>query len=341
MDEQDTATETASDPADASILAEILSGLDSDFAADAAPPPEAAPQEAAPTEEAPPAEEAPVAEETPPPPAPEADDPGVAKGLEKLVAREVELRQREDALKARESEIATLRAQLEETEKRFAAIPHDLIAQLDTSPMAALTAAGKDPDQVVRLYLAEKMAKEGKPVPAELQNAIEKANVAAEIRALRAEQQRYQQQMAAQAFVAQVESGAQLYVTRGEFKNAPTVATVAKANPGRIYSEIMDEISRDATSPGKDPKAPVLSYEEAAARVEKRWAEMKALLGGPVPGASTPAVPPPASKTAPTTKGTSATTVSPKPLTRPAPAQKSEAQILADIMKELETEARA
>ena len=282
--------------------------------------------EAAPAEET--VETAPVVEE-------EKVDPAIEKGFARLVEREVAIQARENALKAKEADYTALQSKLADAEKRIASLPN--MDELGVLPGRTLRALGHDPEQVVRLYLAEKMQAEGRPVPEPLQIAIEKAQVQAELKAQRAELQRYQQSQAAQAFVAQVHAGAQQYVTTGDFKDAPTVAAVAKANPGRIYNEILDEISRDATSPGKDPAAPILSYQEAAARVEKRWADLKALLGvGPVPGASTPAVTTPALKTAPGKKPV----VPNKPLTTPKPAHLSERELVDAIVRETMIESR-
>lgn len=243
------------------------------------------------------------------------------RGFERLVAREVAVREKEQAIAARESrfqELEAAAAKASQYEARIAEL-ESAYQQIGTNPTAALRAGGHDPDQVVRLYLAEKMAAEGKPIPEKLQAAIERAQDQAERRAFREEQQNFQRQQAAAAFVAQVENGANQYV-RGEIsKDAPTLAIVAKADPARAYREIMDEISRDAAArAGKDPNASVLPYEEAAKRVETRWSELRRLFGTEsAPAASTggttpPAAAKPAPKAAPK-QGASKPT--PKPLT--------------------------
>lgn len=238
-----------------------------------------------------PVPEQPAAE--PPVEAAPADKAPEARGLEKLVAREVELRTLENSLKAREEALAAKEQHYAQLEQKASAMPTDFIAELGINPTETLKAAGYDPDHVVRLILAQNFKASGKEVPEQLQRQLDAAEYRNEMRKMQSQLQQFQQQQAAQQFIAQVQTGAQQYVTRGEFKDAPIVAEVAKANAGAVYNEIMDEISRDAAARvGKDTKATVLPYEEAAKRVNERWAAMRNLLGvnsNPTPTASTPA----------------------------------------------------
>jgi hypothetical protein len=217
------------------------------------------------------------------------------RGIERLVAREVEVRAKEEALKAREARLSEVEAENATLRQQLSALPQDFIGDLGYQPYEAIQAAGHDPDHVIRLMLAKKFEKDGKPVPAELRNALDKANSSLETRRLRDEIREFKQQQAVAAFVAQVEAGARDYVSKGLSKDVPLVAKAAKANPDRVHREILDEIARDAQGrAGKDPNAALLTYEAAAARVEKRWAEMTSLFG------ESPA----ASTTAPETKST-------------------------------------
>ena len=286
-----------------------------------AEPAEGAPQEAAaaPAEDAPPpaAEAAPAAEEPAeaPPPAPGADD----RSLARLVEREVALRGREEALSAKEKHLAGLEAELGELREKSQSYTGDFQQSLRLRPTEALRAAGHDPEHLVRLILAEKMVAEGKPVDPQLQRLLDRADYDYKYQELNRRQEEFQRQQAAQQFVAGIELGARTYISGEISKNAPTVAAVAKNNPDAVYRAIMDEIAQDAASrAGKDISATVLTYEEAALRVEKRFSYLKSLFVAPSEGASPPAAstPAPAGTTKQSTpvekKGSSAT--APRPL---------------------------
>jgi hypothetical protein len=264
--------------------------------------------------ESPPGEVAPQKTEavTPPvgtPEAPKTTD--VDRGLERLVQREMELKGREDAIKGRDAEFNQLRLRLQELESKK--LPDNVNNALSTDPDDVLRQLGHDPEQIVRLVLAKKM---GDKAPPELQRAIRDAQAQSEVKALRDQVMQFQRNQQAQQYVAGIEAGARTYISQGVSKDAPTVAAVAKANPDRVHQEIMDEIGRDAREKStKEPGAPVLPYDEAARRVEKRWGEMKSLLGI----GSTPA----STDTTKTAQGTSPVTSTPpaKPATPPKPLQ--------------------
>lgn len=209
------------------------------------------------------------------------------RGIERLVSREMELREREARLTSAEKEMETLRSRLRELEPR--AVTEDLLNQIKLSPSQGLRALGLDPDEVVRAALVEKLG--DKANDPELKEMMEKTRMRREFESLKAQVQMAERQRAAQEYYSKVASGANEYVRNhdGLSKHAPTVATVAKSNPDHVFQEIMEEITRDANvRAAREPNGDVISYEEAASRVEKRWAAMKNLLS-PVIQASTPA----------------------------------------------------
>lgn len=234
----------------------------------------------APTEEvvAAPTEQENTATPTPPDP--------TERGIERLVSREMELREREARLTSAEKEMETLRSRLRDLEPR--AVTEDLLNQIKLSPSQGLRALGLDPDEVVRAALVEKLG--DKANDPELKEMMEKTRMRREFESLKAQVQMAERQRAAQEYYSKVASGANEYVRNhdGLSKHAPTVATVAKSNPDHVFQEIMEEITRDANvRAAREPNGDVISYEEAASRVEKRWAAMKNLLSPVI--ASTPA----------------------------------------------------
>lgn len=253
----------------------------------------------------------------------EADDRSVAR----LVQREVELRAREEKVKGAEerathleTENAQLKQQLEDVSAR---IPEDFFDKLRANAWDTLEQNGVDPEHIVKVVLAQKLMKQNKDVPKELREAIRDAEVDYKFKSLEREKTQMRQQQAAQEFYSKVEREARQYINamselKTEFsKDAPTVAKVAKANPERVFAEIMDEIGRDANAKKRVPNATLISYAEASRRVEKRWADDAKLFGSA-------AAPSEASTTAAETKeraqqtGASTTVKKPvKPLTAP------------------------
>lgn len=264
-------------------------------------------------------ETAPDDSETPveadaPQPEPEEGD----RGTERLIQRELDLRAREDAVKGFEAKESQYQAQVKDLEARVQSFApaQNFVEQIALTPMAALQAVGHDPDQIMRLYLAEKMTKAGKPVPPELQQEISNARQTAEVKALKQQITQNEQMRAAEAFAAQVERGAHEYVKKGQFsKDVPIIAELAKANPDEVFSEILDEIATDASRRAGKDNGNVISFEEAAKRAEIRLARYRKLLG-PAPAAPTNATAKTSTKVA--TPGASATPKTPgKPLTKP------------------------
>lgn len=237
--------------------------------------------------------------------APEGEDAAVTRGLERLVAREVELRTREDRLKGSESEVEALRARVRELEPL--ALSPDLLAQIKLSPTSALRALGLDPDEVVRTALMEKIGDKATP---EMKEMLERTQTKRELAQLRAQIQEAERARAAQAYFDRVAAGAQDHVRNleGLSKHAPTVAHVAKSDPGRVFQEIMEEIQKDAQTRSRtEPNGDVIGYEEAAKRVESRWGALKSMLGASV----TPEIPSNASMSA--TKTVEAAVQKPNP----------------------------
>lgn len=286
-----------------------------------------APAEGAGDGEATEAVAAPTDGEAVPPPEAAAEDRSIAR----LVEREVAVRQREDAVKASEERYAALEKEFESLREQYAAVTAsyqgDFHEQLKVRPGDTLRAAGHDPDHVVRLYLAEKMVAEGKPVPPELSRAIKDAEYEHRISAQEKQLQEYQRQQAAAQWVHGIELGARTYLSQEISKHAPTLAAVAKANPDYAFKALMDEIAADVQSrKGKDLSATVLTYEEASKRAEVKLAAHKKLFADP----------PAAGTTAPTTPAPKATVKSSSPTApKPLVAQKTLSQ------KELEDQAIA
>lgn len=231
------------------------------------------------------------------------------RGLERLVAREVELRAKAADVESKFARIAEYETRIKDLESKQ--VPQDLAFNLRTNPHDTLESMGISPDDLVRRVIAARL---GDQVPAQLKEELRQDETQRQIHELRNQLAQRDQASAARAFVEQVNAGAREYVTKGVGEYAPTVAKVAKASPERVYQEILAEISQDARArSAREPNGDVLSYEEAAKRVEARWAELA--------GVFSPAIP--ASTTAPTTtapgakNGTPAATTVVKPPDRP------------------------
>lgn len=241
----------------------------------------------------------PVADDAPPgepkekvaPEPKDQDDPAVAKGLDRLVAREVALKVREDAAVQAETRAQALIA---EAKKYESLKPTAEIQELfDYDPMAAVKSLGKDPMETVRLLLAQTIEAQGKPVPQELAELNRKAqdrrrDAAANKRFADMERKLAEKDAAlsGQTYFNSVNAEARQYVTKmGD--STPTVKAVATANPDLVHAEILEEIGRDAqVKAAKDPNAPLLTFDEAAKRIEDRWSKLKGAIA-PVQTAGT------------------------------------------------------
>lgn len=211
------------------------------------------------------------------------DDPAVARGLDRLVAREVALKVREDAAVQAETRAQALIA---EAKKYESLKPTAEIQELfDYDPMAAVKSLGKDPMETVRLLLAQTIEAQGKPVPQELAELNRKAqdrrrDAAANKRFAEMERKLAAKdaELAGQTYFNSVNASARQYVTTmGD--STPTVKAVATANPDLVHAEILEEIGRDAqVKAAKDPSAPLLTFDEAAKRIEDRWSKLKGAI---------------------------------------------------------------
>jgi len=220
-----------------------------------------------------------------PEPEVEAEDPAVARGMERLVSREVALQQKEAAFQAREAKLTALEAELTTLRSKLPAA--DVQEKLIYSPSEAIKALGHDPATVVRIMIAEQLKASGKPVPPELQAELTQAEsnrrdaaTKAEIAALRAQIEQSKRVEEQATFVNAVALGAREYVKTVDSKAMPTLAGIATANPDRAHREIMEEIMNDARArAAADPNGQPMTYPEAAKRVEARLNEWKGLFG--------------------------------------------------------------
>lgn len=228
--------------------------------------------------------------------------------VDAVVAREVAFKTREDALAAREKQLEGIEAKFKELEARQ--VPGELTEAIRTVPSNTLRAMGIDPDHLVRVILAEKM---GEKAPPELRSTLKDMERDREMKALRNRVEGFERAQSAQAYVAKVETGAREYVAKiGDNASTPTLAKVAKADPDRAHREIMDEIRADARDRmNKDPNGQALPYDEAAKRVEARWAPIAKVLS---PASMTPA---PKQEDKPTATGTSTPKTTPTTLKKP------------------------
>lgn len=202
-----------------------------------------------------------------------------AEPLSEAVQRELGYKLREDALSAKENQYKALEIELASLRKRMP--PEDLVEALRHNTSETLNSMGLDPDQIVRMVLAERM---GDSAPPELANEIKSSRKDRELldrlRRLEQENQESKRALSARQFYDEVQTGARKHVTEtGISEYAPTVAKVAKLNPDRVFAEIMEEISTDAQiKAARDPGAPLMTYEEATKRVERRWADLSKVL---------------------------------------------------------------
>lgn len=208
----------------------------------------------------------------------EPEEPAIARGMERLVAREVALQAKEAAFQAREARVQGLETELATLRTQLPA--KDVQERLYHSPSEALKAMGHDPEAIVRLMIAEQLEAAGKPVPPELKEFVKDAATQREIKALRAQVQQNHQAQESAAFFNAVALGAREYVKTVDSKALPTLAGIAKANPDRAHREIMEEITADArVRLAADPNGQPMTYQDAAKRVETRLAELKSLFG--------------------------------------------------------------
>lgn len=202
----------------------------------------------------------------------------IARGMQQLVQREVQLQAREATIAQREASTKALEQEL--ASLRSAVPTKDLLEKFDLSPSDALKAMGKDPETVVRLMIAEQLHAKGQPVPEGLQKFVDKAASERRIAALEAQlKQRDEVVKEAQVFSA-VQSGAREYVKTIDGKKMPSLAAIFKSDPDLVHSELMEEIDRQAS---KNPNGQ-LTYESAALEAEKRLARFAKVFSGSAAG---------------------------------------------------------
>lgn len=277
----------------------------------------------APTETAP-APETPTAGE-------EDGDPKLARSIERLVQREVEVQAREARIKSIEGENASLRAQVAKFQAE--APPAEILAQFEHSPIAALKALGKNPQHIIRLAIAEDLKERGQPVPPELQTLLQNAHYESRMAALEAREMQQRQAEAARQEYNAFYLGTEAYVKQhvAASSKMPHLAKSVAADPAWVHSEIMEEIARDArTWVAGNPDRQPITFEQAALNVEARCAKMAALLGS---GAGSAQVTTTTQVQKPV--GTSSTPPQPKPPAQPLkPWQRKEGNIYDDGIKE-------
>lgn len=257
------------DPQDQQDFRQSLLDVTKEIEAEWAPTPEVEADPEAPVEQAP--------EVAAPAPEP-AEAPEIAKGMDRLVQREVALQAKEAAFQARESEVTGLRAEL--TKLRGAMPAQEINDRLRHSPSEAIKALGHNPETVVRLMIAEQLKASGQPVPAELQKAVEQAAYDRRVAELEMRLANTERDRVAAADFNTLQLGAREYVKQPEgLKATPLLAAITKKNPDAVHQEIMEEILLDARNRmSADPNGRPITYEQAARQVETRWAKLKAIL---------------------------------------------------------------
>src|SRR5512139_3092741 len=204
---------------------------------------------------------------------PVVEDPKLARGIQRVVQRELAAKAEREAADRAIAEMKALKAELEQY--RDLKSTKEIADLMDIDTVGALKAMGKDPDTIIKLALAQQL---GDNAPAALKEFAREANTKREIAALRNQLAAQEQEKRAAAYFNTVQTGAREYVnTLGD--RTPTLASVAKADPDYVRDEIMEEIVAEArkqaaTNPDGEP----ISYEEAAKRVEARLSRVAKLL---------------------------------------------------------------
>ncbi len=202
---------------------------------------------------------------------PAAGDKSATTALLKILEKERSLTTEREAFRAeREAWEAEKTAWTEQESKRDTIDGATLKKTLLTRPAALLQALGITPSQVSKLLIAEQL---GDKAPPELRAEMARAQETARLQELEDRITGYEQKDSARAFADNVKSGVAAYVTKGVSAHCPTVAAVQKVDPQRVQDEIFQEIVSDASRRAhREPNGKPLSAEQAAARVEKRWA---------------------------------------------------------------------
>ena len=190
-------------------------------------------------------EETAGAEETP-------EVPAVATGLDRLAAREEEVRKKEVDFDARVT--AAVRAKLPDFRGK--------------SPEDVLKLAGWDPDLALKQMMFEKASPDN-PVRAKLKDELRDYHTKKEIDSMRAELENRDREATQRQYFQTVTDGARKHVESVDEKVAPVFAAVAKTKPDYAHQRIMQVIVQDAqTRFARGEDGEPMSYADAVKAVE-------------------------------------------------------------------------
>lgn len=207
----------------------------------------------------------------------EDEDPKLARGVSRLVARELAAKERESAANEAVKKLEGLRAEL--AGYKGVKSVQELTSIASNDPIGAIKQLGHDPETFIRLAMAQHMGDEAPPA---LKEFARDAAVKREIADLRKQVQDRDRASAAAEYFNSVKAGAREYVTTKLGKATPTLAALAGSDPDLVHDDIMEVIVRDSQSrAAQDPNGEPMTYEEAAKRVEARYARLAGSLGGP------------------------------------------------------------
>ena len=214
-------------------------------------------------------------------------DPKLARGVERLVSRELVAREREAAAEARE--VSARRAEADLKELKGLKPAKELMVQMGDDPYGALKSMGHDPDHMVRVIMAQSLKESGEQVPDSLKKYLKDSGDNRRIKALEAKLAEQERVQAATSYYKGIDDGAREYVTKNvDVKKYPTVSTAIKADSSFVHREIMEEIVRDSqVRAAQDPDGDPMSYEQAVANVEAKWAKYRTLFGEQVQNGKT------------------------------------------------------
>jgi hypothetical protein len=203
----------------------------------------------------------------------EVDDPRLARGIQRTVARELAAKAEREAADRSIAQMKALKAELEQFKDLKPT--KDIAEMMGIDTIGAIKALGHDPDTVIKLALAQQL---GDKAPDNLKQFAREAATKREIAQLRSQLAQEAQARAAQEYFNTVQAGAREYVTKvGD--STPTLALVAKADPEYAHNEIMEEIVSEAKrQAAQDPNGEPISYDEAAKRVEARFSRLAKLI---------------------------------------------------------------
>lgn len=215
----------------------------------------------------------PPAEAAPADAAEPTEDKSATNAILRLIEQEKAFRAKHEAFQAEREAFEAEKAAWLEQQNRADVISADALKRvLLTNPAQLLSALGVEQSKVSQLLIATQL---GDKAPAELKAAVERAQWEARINELETRLQQKEVSENARAEADKVRADVTEYVEKGVSKDCPTVAEVAKVDRGRVEAEIFQEIVQDAAARAKrEPNGKPISRDEAARRVEKRWAAL-------------------------------------------------------------------